>query len=807
MKNVCALRPILASLGSLVFLQGVAIGQTCGFGWTENLFPLAGVDGEVYATLTWNDGDGQALYIGGEFTIAGSVNASNVARWDGERWTALGSGTGGVVRSFGVFDDGSGEAIYVGGDFLTAGGLEAAHIARWDGSQWSALDDGVNGPVRAMAASDDRLYVGGEFSLASGEAARNLAWWDGDSWSGPPNGTSAPIHALLVHDDGTGEQLYVGGRFTIVGAGVSANRIARWNPATQVWSAVGSGMTGGGSSGGVYALAAFDDGNGVDVYAGGRFTTAGGMSIEGLARWDGSAWSGLGAGVDGGVVALTVIDDADGLGLIAAGPFERAGGEFLGNGVARWDGSQWATLGAGLLGIFDFYPRAVAVLDVGDGPRMYTGGNLAGRNGITMFEDGHWQDLVEAGRAAELAGSGPVAVLDFDGTTQMYFSGDFPVDGGGEAHVGRWDGENVEVLFGGEQLPAQPSGLAVFDDGTGPAIYASGMSSAFDEYPVMRWDGAGWQFVGSPTLLGSGSATLVFDDGSGSALYVGGRGLSAGGVALGELARWDGVAWSAVGGGVFEGDRFGGVDAFEVFDDGRGTALYAAGSLGLAGGEIVNMIARWDGSDWTDAGMGLDGTQIYDLEVYDDGEGPTLFATGQIVNAGGSFSLGIARWENDQWGPLDAPSGLSGPGFAFSTFDNGHGEALYVGGPFTFAGGVEVSRIGRWDGLAWSPVDGGLDGSASRLIVFDDGAGLAMFAGGSFDRAGGHPSAGIARYGCQPVECRVDLDGDGELTIFDFLGFQNLFDAGDLAADFDGDGSLTIFDFLVYQNEFDAGCE
>ncbi|MEQ8843273.1 MAG: GC-type dockerin domain-anchored protein [Phycisphaerales bacterium] len=54
--------------------------------------------------------------------------------------------------------------------------------------------------------------------------------------------------------------------------------------------------------------------------------------------------------------------------------------------------------------------------------------------------------------------------------------------------------------------------------------------------------------------------------------------------------------------------------------------------------------------------------------------------------------------------------------------------------------------------------------------------------------------------------CRADIDGDGDLTIFDFLGFQNLFDAGDLQADFDGDGSLTLFDFLAFQNEFDAGC-
>ncbi len=55
--------------------------------------------------------------------------------------------------------------------------------------------------------------------------------------------------------------------------------------------------------------------------------------------------------------------------------------------------------------------------------------------------------------------------------------------------------------------------------------------------------------------------------------------------------------------------------------------------------------------------------------------------------------------------------------------------------------------------------------------------------------------------------CYADFDGDGELTIFDFLAFQNAFDASDLAADCDGDGSLTIFDFLCFQNAFDAGCE
>lgn len=55
--------------------------------------------------------------------------------------------------------------------------------------------------------------------------------------------------------------------------------------------------------------------------------------------------------------------------------------------------------------------------------------------------------------------------------------------------------------------------------------------------------------------------------------------------------------------------------------------------------------------------------------------------------------------------------------------------------------------------------------------------------------------------------CLADIDGDCELTIFDFLAFQNLFDMGSSEADFDGDGSLTIFDFLAFQNAFSSGCD
>ncbi|MEQ8317229.1 MAG: GC-type dockerin domain-anchored protein [Phycisphaerales bacterium] len=55
--------------------------------------------------------------------------------------------------------------------------------------------------------------------------------------------------------------------------------------------------------------------------------------------------------------------------------------------------------------------------------------------------------------------------------------------------------------------------------------------------------------------------------------------------------------------------------------------------------------------------------------------------------------------------------------------------------------------------------------------------------------------------------CRADLDGDGVLTLFDFLVFQDEFGIGrTLIADWDRDGELTVFDFLGYLNDFSAGC-
>src|SRR5207237_6392188 len=77
-----------------------------------------------------------------------------------------------------------------------------------------------------------------------------------------PPGTNGIVYAIAV----SGSDVYVGGNFTTAG-GVSAHYIAKWNGST--WSALGNGMDG--TNPYVYAIAI----SGSDVYVGGNFTFAG----------------------------------------------------------------------------------------------------------------------------------------------------------------------------------------------------------------------------------------------------------------------------------------------------------------------------------------------------------------------------------------------------------------------------------------------------------------------------------------------------------------------------------------------------
>lgn len=60
--------------------------------------------------------------------------------------------------------------------------------------------------------------------------------------------------------------------------------------------------------------------------------------------------------------------------------------------------------------------------------------------------------------------------------------------------------------------------------------------------------------------------------------------------------------------------------------------------------------------------------------------------------------------------------------------------------------------------------------------------------------------------GCGPVECRADINGDGELDFFDALDFLELFSNADPGADFTNDGELNFFDIQEFLEAFSIGC-
>ncbi len=246
-----------------------------------------------------------------------------------------------IVLALTVFDDGSGPALYAGGRFGTAGGQVVNNIAKWDGESWSPLGSGTDGDypyVWALTAFNDAsgsaLFAGGGFTSIGGESANYIAKWDGESWSSVGGGMDGEpgyiyVESFATFDDGTGSALYVGGEFHTAG-GIPANNIARWDGTS--WSTLGSG-TGGGQPI-VEALTVLDDGSGPALYAGGYFITAGGAPASRIAKWDGATWSALGSGVNSPVYALTVFNDGSGPALFAAGSFEvsPAGDSYL----AKW---------------------------------------------------------------------------------------------------------------------------------------------------------------------------------------------------------------------------------------------------------------------------------------------------------------------------------------------------------------------------------------------------------------------------------------------------------------------------------------
>ncbi len=807
-----------------------AKGQICVPHWSDE-FPAGELtSGMVQAITVFDDGSGTgpALYVGGAFATAAELPLNHMAKlMPNNGWAPLANGTNGNVFALGTFDDGlgAGEALYAGGNFSKAGSVEASRIAKWDGENWSPLGEGIDGFIEALAVFDDgsgpALYVGGYFDTAGGASANSIARWDGETWSPLGAGIDGLVRVMIVFDDGLGggPALYVAGGIASAG-GVPVQNIAKWDGKT--WSAVGVG-----TNSQVKHMTVLDDGSGPALYAGGMFTDAGGVEALYVARWDGLEWSPVGGGTDAWVSALAVFDAGSGQGpaLYATGPFDFAGGVYV-QSIARWDGQEWTAVGGGLFGL----PWTLEVFeDMNGGSALFVGGSLhrAGMidvEGLAKWDGAHW---LPAGRGLvskdyPLAATFTTVEEGSDIESGLYVGGSFFTAGGvWTPRVARWNegewsavGEGIGGTFGIVRAST------LFDDGSGsgPALYAGGLWFESDGPELQRtakWDGKTWSELGSG-VDDEVFAMTVYDDGLGSGplLHVAGDFLTAGGEPASRIATWNGTEWTPLAGGGT--NEF--IASLTVWDDGSGDgpALYVGGFFTMAGGVDATFIAKWDGVQWSPLGSGMDGGSVRAMAAYDDGSGPALYVGGFFTTAGGVEANGIAKWDGRQWSALPGGGIGGGPPSTFvlssRVFDDGLSDhpALYITGRFTSAGGVDAQNIARWDGNTWSAVGLGLhdNGQGSSPIawaleVFDDGTGdgPALFAGGDFRFAGNFSSQRIAKWIVCADSIPGDLDGDGSVGVSDLLillaSWGPCADCDDCIADLNDDCSVGVGDLLI----------
>jgi hypothetical protein len=226
------------------------------------------------------------------------------------------------------------------------------------------------------------------------------------------------VYALAVLPNG---DVIAGGTFTLAlqGNGVIVNRVARWNGSS--WVAMAGGMMSFPpypppyfQPAEVRSLAVTATG---DVIAGGRFGNAGSAVANGIARWNGIEWQSLGTGLDGlfpggqpSVDSVAVHPDGS---IVAAGSIS-VFGDLSQRHLLSWDGAAWTQVGD----LLDGPPRSVFVRHNGD--IVVLGSSNAGSvflGGVGLWNGTHWSPIGTGVSGSFTANPGPyVGVSLADGS-------------------------------------------------------------------------------------------------------------------------------------------------------------------------------------------------------------------------------------------------------------------------------------------------------------------------------------------------------------------------------------------------------
>ncbi len=220
--------------------------------------------------------------------------------------------------------------------------------------------------------------------------------------------------------------------------------------------------------------------------------------------------------------------------------------------------------------------------------------------------------------------------------------------------------------------------------------------------------------------------------------------------------------------------------------------------------------------------------------TYEGAFGMGVYSVDGVAGPGNLFVNGfvasqLTPWMNDvPWslstGGTDGTGTIAGGGFGTMTITGGNngiaGDTEYE--YFASQGMVVQAQVDytSTDSACWDSAYYVVNGVKTTIACNDQAGGYNVtfhvnaddFFGFGVNTVDGFAGAGVAtirRFRAfidSPENCYPDCDGDGALSIDDFICFQTFFALGDPYADCDGDGALSIDDFICFQTFFAIGC-
>jgi hypothetical protein len=422
---------------------------------------------------------GSELLAGGSFTFVDGVPVrGGLARWDGFLWRPMPSEIDGVTRHI---TEGLGH-LYIAGSYADANSTFQG-VLEWDAGGWRTPGGvpALPGAGQGLGVHAGELVCVGSFPTAGDALASNVASFNGSRWRGYGQ-TGDAFNGTLFNIVAIGNDVYVGGSATMAGdASTISGLFQRRAGAAPAWSAVDPTLTG--------AARPIGSFNNELVVAGSP--SAQGLRLTGIASWNGSTWRNFGTGlrVDFPVPDTFGYPDCAmqvGSELFVGGNFNRAGG-VTSPAIAAWNGASWRSLGGGMShttpGIL---PRVSALaswrgMTVAAGSFTHAGGTLA--NGIAAWNGFAWLPL---GPGAENARVGAIAVFN----DRIIASGFFHI-GNDYTTLASWDGTTWRVMDS-----INVTSMAVFDN---QLILGGQFQYINDISNLARWPGSGeFRAMGAP---------------------------------------------------------------------------------------------------------------------------------------------------------------------------------------------------------------------------------------------------------------------------------------------------------------------